>query len=206
MCLAYTAHCATKHPVLIISWLENKGKESLCNLLWAFFSPKLFKNDGVADWPSMDRHCFQQKEQTEDGVCTAQAKKTKKTLGCFGKCLLSSYLYAKHWWKIIILDCYSEIISYELTSFFPSVPWFQNGLCFFLCFGGSWLDTVSHSLETTGRKVATELGLGLTSWWRTASLLARFVLFTYQNNVFKKKKKKQVSSNYIFKLVFYFFI
>lgn len=152
----------------------------------------------------MDRHCFQQKEQTEDGVCAAQAKKTKKTLGCFGKCLLSSYLHAKHWWKIIILDCDSEIISYELTSFFPSVPWFQNGLCFFLCFWGSWLDTVSHSLETTGRKVATELGLGLTFWWRTASLLTRFVLFTYQNNVFKKKKK--LSSNYMFKLVFYFFI
>ena len=38
----------------------------------------------------MDRHCFQQKKkQTEDGFCAAQAKKTKKTLGCLVYVLFS---------------------------------------------------------------------------------------------------------------------
>ena len=89
------SHCTAKHPILmLISCLENKVKESLCTLLSAFFSPKLFKNDGEADLSSMDRHCFQQKKKKKKkgkqrmGFLQHRLR-TKKTLGCL-VCVLFS--------------------------------------------------------------------------------------------------------------------
>lgn len=141
----------------------------------------------------MDRHCFQQKEQTEDWVCAAQAKNTKKTLGWFRKCLLGSYFHAKHWWKRI----YFRLLYWNhfiWTYIFFSLLFHDSQTVYLFIFCASGvpkLITVSYSLETTKRKVATKLGLGLISLWKTANCSICWPdLFSSLTRTVSLKKKK----------------